>query len=87
MHETCFKEGMLAYIYYLWSPVLIIEFLNVCYFLSYREDLLRLWSEIGTSDGMKCAEDSEEHAKIVGLLKRTCKIIPDAIDASQKEQL
>jgi hypothetical protein len=59
----------------------------VCW--SSREELLRLWSQVGASAAEKSAEDSEsaEHVQIVGLLKRTCKIIPDAIDAAQKEQL
>lgn len=57
--------------------------------------MLRLWSEIGAATATKtetetaAAADSDPdgRSKIVALLKRTCKIIPDALDSSQKEQL
>mmetsp|Transcript_27351 Transcript_27351/g.51070 ORF Transcript_27351/g.51070 Transcript_27351/m.51070 type:complete len:459 (-) Transcript_27351:1917-3293(-) len=61
--------------------------------LQRREDMLRQWSEIGASSATNPAtekeanSESDEQAKIVALLKRTCKIIPDALDSAQKQQL
>lgn len=61
--------------------------------LQRREDMLRQWSEIGMSSASKPENDkdnsteSEEQAKILVLLKRTCKIVPDALDSAQKKQL
>lgn len=62
--------------------------------LQRREDMLRQWSEIGVSlatkpetDKKEADAESEEKAKIVALLKRTCKIIPDVLDFTQKQQL
>ena len=54
-----------------------------------REDMLRQWSQIGLVTAAKPETDSEssEHEKLITLLKRTCKIIPDALDSEQKQQL
>ena len=70
-----------------------------CILLSIREDLLSQWAEVGITASRKCVDTEEqkqeqeqaagsgEHAAIVALLKRTCRLVPDALDAAQKEEL